>query len=388
MPGLTIPGPRLMSLTNVDQRRLQYWLEKASRVMVVDPEHNPFSFGLLQVLASSQSLVHSIQSISIAHEKFFDSSAIVDSLEERCRALSIVRKELQEVDHASLRGALLAVLLLGFTTAWVLHHSRDEHGEEHLHGARTILDILLAKPGATEDPIVRLGVAIYLYWDQSTAFLPQFHNHVSFDNTNLWQCVQSMRCEYNAIVGYSIEVLYILAGLGHYCRNVVTGKPHDTLAELVFEEQLLGLESQGPDLISCLVIEILRKHGLIMLYRTTQSNPGAITIADAPDGSGGPESSIQHYALEILQMLEMIPESSGYHAFLAQPLFTAGAEMSFASSREHVRESFRKVFAMTRVPAYLQAIELLDELWELHDTGVDMFWMTYLMQKKRIGALC
>ena len=389
MPGLTIPGLQLVSLANVDQRRLQYWLEKASHIMVIDPDQsNPFSFGLLNLLGTSQALVHSVQSISIGHEKFYDASAIAESLQERCRAMTAVQKELKEADHATLRGALLSVLLLGLSTAWLLYHTQDEFGEEHLHGARSILDILLTKAGATEDPIVRAGVAIYLYWDQSTAFLPQFHKHVLFNNTNLWQCVKSMRCDYDPVVGYSIEVLYILADLGHYCRNVIVGTPHDNLAEMIFEEQLLGLEFLNTDPTTHLVDEAFRKHGLIMLYRTMLTNRSSETVMDIEDGSFGREASIQQFAREILQMLEAIPESSRYHPLLAQPLFTAATEVSDNTSRDHVRDRFRKLFAMTRVYAYLQAIEILDELWDLHDEGVHMFWMTHMLRKQHICALC
>ena len=388
MPGLTIAGSLFKSLANVNHRLLQYWLEKASQIMVVDPNINPFSFGILELLESSQSLVHSIQSISLGHENFYGSSSVVDCLQERAHALLLVQEELQGSNQAALRGSLLTVLLLGVSTPWVLHQTQDDFGQEHLNGARAILDILLATPGATQDSIVRVGVATYLFWDQATAFLPQFGNQLSSSNTNILECVQSMRCDYNPIVGYSIEVMYLLADLGHYCRNTMDGMPRDVDVEASFEEQLFAWEPAGTDHISCLVNDSFKKHGLIMLYRTTQSSAMVMPLEATYDGCFDHEGLIQQYARDILLNLEAIPESSQYHCILAQPLFTAGSEISTLHSREQVCERFRNLFSMTRIPALLRAVALLDELWSLHDTGCKIFWMAYLLQKEQIFALC
>ena len=382
MPGLTMAGSLTKSMTNVNHRLLQYWLEKASQVMVVNPEINPFSFDILELLQSSPSLVHSIQSISAGHKDFYSSSSAVSSLEEREHALSLVRKELQEADQLALRGSLLAVLLLGVSTSWVYNQTGHETGLEHLYGARAILDVLLAKPGATEDPIVRTSVAITLFFDQATAYLPQIGFQAPFNNERIRECVQSMRNDYNAIVGYSIEVMYLMADVGHYCRNVMDSMARDLDLEASWESQLLtAWDPPSIDPLSALVNDSFRKHGLIMLYRTIQSNP----LSESEWFSH--EDTILQYALDILQNFEAVPEASQYRNILAQPLFTAGAEVSSTLLREQVAAHFRQLFSTTRVPAQLDAIEFLNELWSLDDKGCKTFWMGRL-DRDKVFVLC
>ena len=382
MPGLTMAGSVFKSLANVNHRLLQYWLEKASQVMVVDPEINPLSFDILGLLQSSPALVHSIQSISAGHKDFYSSSSAVNSLEERDHALSLVQKELQESDQAALRGSLLAVLLLGLSTSWVYNETGHETGLEHLYGARAILDVLLAKPGATQDPIVRTSVAITLFFDQATAYLPQFGFQTPCNNERIWECVQSMRNDYNAIVGYSIEVMYLMADVGRYCRNVMDGMTRALDLEASWESQLLtAWDPPGTDPLSALVSSSFRRHGLIMLYRTIQSNPLSEIEWFAH------EDAIIQYALDILHDFEAVPEASQYRNILAQPLFTAGAEVSSTLLREQVAAHFRQLFSTTRVPAQLDAINLLNELWSLDDEGCKTFWMGHLTCDK-VFILC
>jgi hypothetical protein len=66
-------SPLIMSdITSPSQvRLLRHWCEKASQIMVLDPESNPFSFPILEYLHISPVLMPTILSISAAHEQFF-----------------------------------------------------------------------------------------------------------------------------------------------------------------------------------------------------------------------------------------------------------------------------------------------------------------------------
>lgn len=389
VPWLAIAKPLSTRLSNVNNRLLQYWLEKGSQIMTIDVDTNPFSFDLIKYLESSQSLVHVVQSLSVAHENYFGSSSLIDCLKERGLALAMAHKDLSSIKQPT-KSLLLTVLLLGLSSAWVHHQTGDDFGQEHLRGARAMLELWLTGPDAMQDPFMRLAVATYLTWDQATAFLPHSQDQFPLHTENLFTCVQSMRSEYNGMTGYTIGILYLLGQVGRYCRTIIDGGLRDFDTEESLEDQLLRWTSAGNSENAYLVNDSFRKHGLIMLYRTIVS-VATPTLTDLTDDGGyRHEDTIRQYATDILDNINKIPDDSRYHCFLGQPLLTAGAELSHVDSdeREKVREKFRRIFSSTRIPANLYAIEHLNELWEMRDEGRIVFWMSHLLQKDRIFVLC
>lgn len=450
VPGLTIERHLSNIPSSVDSRLLQYWLEKASQVMVIDPNNNPFSFGILKYFESSPSLIHTVQALSLAHENFFSSLSVEDILQEKDHALRLVQEELREGRPA--HGSLLTVVLLGLCSAWVYQKPDGEFGKEHLHGTRAILDILLAEPGSEEDAFIQQGVATYLGWDQAAAFLLSAEDQIPHDSDDLVRCVTKMRNKYNPTIGYTIELMYLLGKVGRYCRAIIDGGFRDVTVEAWFEEQLMQSESADMDDSSYHVNNAYRKHGLIMLYRAIQS---AITsdflhsTADyiGPDCSttittttvtttGGTTTTtttttinnnanymdycypnnetsdidgcyptnetdyiggyyptneiIRQYAKDILGAITELPETSYYHSLLSLPLFTAASELTKddVEDRQDVRNRFQKLFSSTRLPVNLCALEFLEDLWELHDNGYQGFWLTYLLEKAWVFVLC
>lgn len=191
---------------------------------------------------------------------------------------------------------------------------------------------------------------------------------------------------------------------------------------------------------SYLVNKVYRKHGLIMLYRAIQSAiatnllnhmsgnidcgyPTTITttivtttatsttttttttVNNTPDymncsyptnnvefidGCYPSNETIRQYAKDILSDVTELPETSYYHSLLSLPLFTAASELTKDDSkdRQDVRRRFQKLFSATRLPVNLCALEFLEELWELHDSGYQTFWLTYLLEKAWVFILC
>ncbi|KAJ6007887.1 hypothetical protein N7540_011863 [Penicillium herquei] len=280
VPSLTI-GSELSNIPSpVNNHLLRYWLEKASQIMVIDPEVNPFSFEILKYLRTSRSLIYTIQSLSLAHQGFFSSASCEGVLQERAHALSLIQTELQQ--EAPTYGSLLAVILLGLCFAW-LDNQRDlEFGKEHLLGTRAIVDILLAKPGAEKDPFLQQTVAIYLGWEQAVVFFLNANDQIVPYSEGFSRCVQEMRSQYNATIDYSSDIMLLLGNFGRYCGAIMDGAPRDIALEAFLEQGLLQLDSASSDTHSHLVNNSFCGHGLIMLYRSIQHCPSSIFLELPP----------------------------------------------------------------------------------------------------------
>ena len=393
VPGLTIES-RLSTISPcANQRLLQYWMEKASQLMVVDPNNNPFSFGILKYLEASQALVHAIQSLSVAHEHFFSPLSLEKVWEEKGRALALVQQELQGAGQPH-HGSLLAVLLVGLYSAWVYREVGDEFGQEHLHGARAILDILLAEPGAEEDPFLQQALAIYLGWDQAVAFLLPPGDQMALDDANIVRCVAKMCSEYNATLAYSIEIVFLLGHVGRYCRSILQEDGiRDVELEGYFQVSLLTFEhSGGGNPISDLMNDTFRKHGLIMLYRAIEASSAPVFDANdyySLDGFAC-DDVIKQYANDIIQNIRDLPEGNRCHTLLSLALFSAASELTAEDSkqRDFVRDTFRNLFSITRLPVQMCVLDLLEELWNLSDNGYRVFWLSYILQNSVIFTLC
>jgi hypothetical protein len=395
IPGLTI-GSNLSTIPSaVKNHLLRYWLEKASQIMVIDPNVNPFSFEILKYLRTSRSLIYTIQSLSLAHQGFFSSTSCEGVLQEQAHALSLVQIELQQ--DAPTYGSLLAVILLGLCSAWLDNQRDVKFGKEHLQGTRAIIDILLASPGAEKDSFLQQSLAIYLCWEQAVAFFLNENDQIIPYSEDFLRCVQEMRSQYNATIGYSSDIMLVLGNVGRYCGAIMNGALRDFSLEAFLEQRLLQLDDASSDAQSHLVNNSFRRHGLIMLYRSIQCAPSSLLLGfstnDSDDIFGGQypdELIIKQYAKEILDDIFSLPVDSCYHSLVSLPLFTAGAELDCDSSweRQQVRERFQNLFSSTRLPANIHAVKILEELWQMQDSGNGVFWLLYLLETSRVLILC
>lgn len=419
-------GPSLSPMScETNHRLLQYWLEKASQIMVIDPDINPLSFPILQYLELSPALLHSVQSISAAHEQHFSSTCLEKCLEERSYALTLFQQELRDNDKPP-QVAFLTILMLGLSSAWIDCDTKTDIGLAHLHGARAIIDTLIKDKGINNS-YVQLAVGCYIYWDQACAFLQPSDEAFQPYNLDILTVVQEMRNTYHPLVGHSAELFYLLGNLGRYCRFAIDHGVRDYTLELNFKEQLVTWESRETDRHLVLLTDVFRKHGLILLQSTNdvqehdwhpdQFNDVTTDFDPWPsfrcdDGSTGinnnifenqvvyerdngndtdnihlhfdQERDIKEYAIDILKDLAEIPDSHSYHIVLALPLLSAGAELSEedTEAKDIVRKRFKALFSMNRLPANLFALELLEEIWVLHSQGAEISWLTLMLQKR------
>lgn len=49
--------------------------------------------------------------------------------------------------------------------------------------------------------------------------------------------------------------------------------------------------------------------------------------------------------------------------------------------RNEVKQRFKAIYSLNRIPANLRAIKLLEELWTLRAAGIKMSWLVLLLQK-------
>ncbi|KAB8250287.1 fungal-specific transcription factor domain-containing protein [Aspergillus flavus] len=266
--------------TIVNRRLLQYWLERVCRILVIDPEDNPVSFPVLEHIQESPALVHIIQSVSARHEQYFSAEVARIAPEERGKALASFRNEIGTGKTRPLLSMLTALLL-------ALSHGADRDmtdlGKWHLIAARTLINKMLEDTSHpwNLNPLFRLCLAIYLYWDMGCSYLVHPDEQQELDTPGLSLAVQQVGHWHHPMYGSCTDLIFILGNLG-------------------------------------------RKHGLILLYRICGWND---TFTNPCLEETGLELLIHRYALETVNHLLQILASSNYLNFQSLPILTAGSEL-------------------------------------------------------------
>lgn len=373
------PWLSLQPKTIVNRRLLQYWLEKASQMLVIDPENNPYSFPALEYVPHSSALLHAIQSLSASHEQYFPAHASIIALEERGKALVCLRKEMDQSHHTP-QAFLLTTGLLTLAQG-ADSDATNDYGKQHLFGARTLINGMLQDTSALNEPMVWLCLGMYLYWDMCSAFLVDpGEPHGLYYPFNISIAVHRMGDWHHPMYGTCTGLLFILANVGRYCRQVLDSQQHRNLTqEVTLEYQLYTWNTRPPNVGLGHLYEAFRKHGLI-LYRAGAQNSSRFTNPDLSQGQG---SLIQQYAEETVRHLIQIPANSNYLNFQSLPLLAAGSELTGFNHllRDQVRERLRAIYSLNRLPANLQALRLLEELWDARDNGHPSFWLYHMLQK-------
>ncbi|GFF49076.1 hypothetical protein IFM58399_08464 [Aspergillus lentulus] len=363
----------------INRRLLQYWLERVSQMLVIDPDDNPYSFPALEYITKSSALVHIIQSISAQHEQYFPTQAPIIALEERGKALVSFRKELEHVETTP-RASLLTAMLLALSHG--VDSDMTDFGKEHLFAARILINRMLQDTSALSEPdcLPRLCFGMYLYTDMCSAFLVDPDEQQQLNSLEFAIAVQRMGLWHHPMYGSCTELLFILANVGRYCRQVIHSQRRNPSREAILEQQLYKWSACSAIPALDLLYEALRKHGLIFLYRITGWN-ASFTNPALKESSL--EAVIHHYAIETVQGLLQIPITSNHLNFQSLPLLTAGSELGASEPglRDQVRQRFRAVYSLNRLPANLHALQLLEELWAAHDSGKSCFWVRYMLQK-------
>ncbi|KAH6986420.1 fungal-specific transcription factor domain-containing protein [Ilyonectria sp. MPI-CAGE-AT-0026] len=350
-----------------DTALLQYWLERASQIMVIDPDDNPLSFPILEYIERCPSLKHALQSTSAAHKNYFDPEKLSTCLEERNWAIRLIIDELT-CPGDNIFPVFLSVLLLGLSAAWT-DGPTSKCGQEHLRGARALVDMLLSSSSAQENrpPYFGFMIGAYLYWEMATAFLVPTNRQIPINTHEIVSAVLEIGDQYHPIAGYSTEIFYYIGNLGRYCRSVIETGIRDDILEALLEEQMTKWEPNCdvPELKA--LSDAYRHHGLI--------NIAAICYRR--------DTTIRNRALIIVRSLTAIPSSHASTNLQAIPLLTAGSELSAEDTheRESVQRRFKDLYSHNHLRGNLDALQLLDEVWALRDAGQMVNWLEVMLSK-------
>lgn len=352
--------------------------------MTLNPEINPMSFAVLAHLADSCALLHILQSVGAAHEAFFRPSATC--LEEQNKAISSIRQELTGFKDRPIT-AFLSVYMLGLLSGWISEDCVD-FGKQHLFGARVILEEIISKHNEqAEDEFSDFILDAYIFWDMNTAFLVDADEQEPLNTPEIYAAVQRASGKYHAITGNSLEICYLLGTLNRYCRIVVDTGCRDSLLESALEEELLEVQSTGDDAELTALDGAYRDYGLINLYRICGDRPLADGGSVQPRFSAmTPEERnalIRMHALHAVNNLLNTPSSSNYTNNHAGPLFSAASELTVRdeNERNQVRERFKAMYSLNRLPANMKALELLEELWRRRDHDEMLSWLDLMITK-------
>ena len=230
--------------------------------------------------------------------------------------------------------------------------------------------------------MVRLCLGVYLYWDMCSSFLVESCEPRGLDLFTISLAVLRMGDWHHPMYGTCSRLLLIVADIGRYCRLVHDiPQNRNLIQEAMLETQLSTWTTrpQNPDLDH--LYEAFRNHGLLFLYRSrAHAQEGCPTD---PDVTEAQESLILQYAEETVRHLILIPASSYYLNFQSLPLLTAGSELTVSNHflRDKVRDRFRAIYSLNRLPANLMALQLVEELWDARDSGNPSFWLSHTLQK-------
>jgi hypothetical protein len=241
-----------------------------------------------------------------------------------------------------------------------------------------------------DDDLVHLSMGFYVYWDMACSFCLDVSDHPQGSRNRLAAYVATARSRFHTITSHSIDLYFLLGQLGRYCRSITDGMPRDFVREMTFEAELNSYTSAEENPIAYLLAEAFRNHGLLMLYRLCGRTVHFALEVNTDSEEAGSKCPIRTLALRTLEMLFITPINSPYINLHTLPLLSAGAELESTDTelRERVIEQLQAVYSTNRIPPTLWVIELLQELWNLHDSGVKMTWLDLMLAKQwrlRIG---
>ncbi|KAH6873409.1 fungal-specific transcription factor domain-containing protein [Thelonectria olida] len=361
-----------------NKRLVQFWIEQTSHMMALDRNNNPLSLPLLQYLAACPSLLHAVQSVSAGHETFFSSESLRTCLEERGLALKLLREEVQDPGQMSI-SSMLTVFVLGVSSPWI-ELRPNAYGKEHLDGARALIKHMLSHKRMREDSLAKFLLGWYLYWDMSSSFLDTTEGASRSEADDIVAVLHSDDC-FHPMIGFSSELYALVATVGRHCRWVLENETTLPGLEQDLRDRLLAWQPGHHDKHLVNLSLAYRNHGILMLYRTCETPVASACKTSSeetqPGDTAETECAVRSLVLESICMMLKTPLSEPCANFQSLPLLSAGAELMSTDEelRNNVKARFKGLYSSSRVMVNMWAIELLEELWDLHDCGVNVSWI-------------
>jgi hypothetical protein len=356
---------------------LQYWFERVCHIMVLDPDVNPWALPLLTFVKESAALMHVVQSVAAAHKDGFHNNHVKECLIERRETISSIQQELSQSGKQPV-STFLAIFLLGISSPWI----EGTSDVEHLMGARAVLDTILDDPANDlSDSTIQLMLGLYMWWEMASSFRVDHPLRKPLNTSTIHKAVYASRSEYHSLAGYSLELFYLLGNLNRYCRGIIDGESRDLVLEATLEEQLLNWEPKKDNEHQYLVGDAYRKHGLIFLGRVCGPKDDMTEQEN--------EERIQQWAAEAIDNLQQIPLTSPSLNIQPIPLLSAASEIPShkMDQREEVKKRFQAIYSINRLPVMLDAISLLEEVWELRPLGITTSWLVIVHERAQLFPL-
>lgn len=359
-----------------------YWLGEGCRMLSLarTQEGNPFSLPLVEHLVRTPSLVHAVQSVSAGQRVSYRRSSLQKCVSERGLAMRALRRELCGGPGQVGPASVLTVFLLGISASWAEDEPRC-YGREHMAGARALLARALADTRGRSDPLIRLVSGWYLYWDMAISLVegPDEDDMSGMSSLHVCTAIEISESSFHPMIGFSGKLFYLLACLHRHCRRVLQGGPKDPYLEDAYKRQLLAWEPryEDKDLVGASLA--FRNHGLIMLSEICGCSVGR----DGRPGAGTDLAAGRTLACETLETIFETPLDAPCIHSHSIPLLTAGAQLLCDDTlmRVKVVDRFRGLFSASRLMINMWAIQLLEELWLLRDSGAVISWLDLLLSK-------
>ncbi|KAF9888898.1 hypothetical protein FE257_008268 [Aspergillus nanangensis] len=363
-------------ISNADSNLLQWWFDNTCHIMVLNPLINPLSYPILEHLAASPALLHTVQSISAAHQKYFD-SRVITCFYQRSLALKLIHQELSSKQTPPIV-LFLTIFMLGISSSWV-DDSFQDFGKEHLLGAHAILDQILSDHENWEDPNVKTITGYYLFWDMAVSLLSESDELPVIDTPEVQGIVDKMENFFHPIGGYSVKIFYMLSILGRYFRTVLDKGQRDLLLELEWEDSLTNWVPRNEDPYLFNLCDAFRRKGLILLNQVKFLSP-----VPGFDVEEYVTKEIQDHARYAVRELLSVPVTEHCVTIQAIPLTLAASELTAedANERAETLTRLKAIFSSCRVRTVLYAMSLLEQLWHLHDSGTRITYHELMLRKK------
>lgn len=231
----------------------------------------------------------------------------------------------------------------------------------------------------------------YLYWDMVCSFIADPEDPSNLNAPVVFGALDQGSDDFHPMTGFSSELYALVALVGRHCRRVLEYHTRDVELEDRLEHALLAWQPHQDNKHLSNLSMAYQNHGLLMLYNACE-DVGELTFTSfvQTDGSvevvGGRKAIIQGCAAQSLKMLLDTPISEASVVYHSLPLLSAAAELTSEQTtlRQEVIARYRALYSRSRVLVHIWSIELLEELWELRDSGLETSWMELCLVKNHL----
>ncbi|SPJ88950.1 uncharacterized protein FTOL_12845 [Fusarium torulosum] len=367
----------------LENATLRHWYDSACLNMAIFyPPANPLSHALSSWLRHSKALRHTLESVSEAHQHHFLPEKLSSALQTRGLAISSLQKEIArlQLSHTKqqtlLRTTILSSLILFVSSAW-LDPSGNDVGIMFLSGISDVIASLA--DSAPTDTFAFYLFGLYLYCEAFSSFLVPTGTGKSHSSVSaVLVAIQRPPIDslIHPVTGISSTLCPLISEAGRYFRWVLDSKS-------ICMETFCDLEKRLRDWVPPATVipqenllqlaEGYRSIGLIMLYQ-----------ANATQGQHSTTNLIlTQMVLEVMRILKGIPNHNPLLNWVGPLLIIAGPELpaAFAEERALVETKFESLATWTRVQTYNRGLELVREVWELRDLGIEASWLEVMLDK-------